>query len=174
MEQSRSPDDMARVAGALSEWLAGSEHAELRDVFLDWIRSTIERATPAGEAPPVITSLEEARMALEERVKEWPTHWIQQGIEQGIEQGREQGREQGIEQGREQGIEQGREQGLEHERDLLCRMAALQFGAETGERLAALLADVGEADQLTDVGASLVQCRAGDEFLARVETISGS
>ena len=109
-------------------------------------------------------------MALEERVKEWPTHWIQQGIEQGIEQGREQG----IEQGREQGIEQGREQGLEHERGLLCRMAALQFGAETGERLAALLADIGEADQLTDVGASLVQCRAGDEFLARVETISGS
>ena len=155
---------------ALSEWLAGSEHAELRGVFVDWMRSTIEGAMPADEALPAIESLEEVRMTLEERVKEWPTQWIRQGIEQGREQGIEQGREQGI----EQGIERGRAQGIEHERGMLCRMAALRFGAETGERLAALLAGITEADQLTDVGASLVQCRAGDEFLTRVETITGA
>ena len=133
-------------------------------------------------------------MTLEERVKEWPAQWLregreqglaqglEQGLEQGREQGRKQGREEGLEQGREQGreegleqgLEQGREQGLEHERTLLRRMAALRFGAETGERAAALMAYIGEADQLADAGDWLVQAGASDEFLARVASIARS
>ena len=53
-------------------------------------------------------------------------------------------------------------------------MAALRFGAETGERAAALMADIGEADQLADVGEWLVRCGAGNEFLERVATIARS
>ena len=53
-------------------------------------------------------------------------------------------------------------------------MAALRFGAETGERAAALMADIGEADQLAEVGDWLVRCGAGDEFLARVASIARS
>ena len=154
LEQSRSPADLARVANALPAWLAGSENAELRGVFVDWLRSSIEQVMPAGEALPAMGSLEEVRMTLEERVKEWPAQWMREG--------------------REQGLEQGLERGLEHERGLLCRMAARRFGAETGERLAALLADIAEADHLTEVGDWLVRCDAGDEFLARVELIARS
>ena len=51
-------------------------------------------------------------------------------------------------------------------------MAAHRFGAETGERLAALLADVTEADHFTEAGDWLVRCEAGAEFLARVEAIT--
>ena len=83
-------------------------------------------------------------MTLEERVKEWPAQWLREG----------------------------REEGLEHERTLLRRMAALRFGAETGERAATLMADIGEADQLADVGEWLVRCGDGDEFLARVASIA--
>ena len=101
-------------------------------------------------------------MTLEDRVKEWPAQWMREGREQGLAQGLEQGREQ------------GREQGLEHERTLLRRMAALRFGAEAGERAAALMANIGEADQLADAGDWLVQSGDGDEFLARVASIARS
>ena len=95
-------------------------------------------------------SQEEVRMTLEERVKEWPAQWLRKGRQE------------------------GREQALEHERGLLRRMAAVRFGAETGERAAALMADIGEVDRLAEVGDWLVQCGAGDEFLARVASIARS
>ena len=89
-------------------------------------------------------SLEEVRMTLKERLREWPAQWMREGLEQG----------------------------LEHERALLCRMAALRFGAEASERLAVLLANVAEADRLADIGDRLVQCRAADEFLTQAELLS--
>ncbi len=164
LEQSRSPEDLLRVANALAEWLAGSEHEELRRVFEDWLRSSMERIKRKGEKLPEMKNLEEVRMTLEDRVKEWPAQWMREGREQGLAQG--------LEQGLAQGLEQGREQGLEHERALLRRMAALRFGAEAGERAAALMADIGEADQLADVGDCLVQSGDGDQFLARVASIA--
>ena len=109
------------------------------------IGSSIEHVMPAGEELPAMNSLEELRMTLQERLKGWPEQWMREGREQGIEQG------------------------LEHERALLCRMAALRFGAETRERLAALLATIADPDQLADIGDRLVQCRAADEFLAQVD-----
>ena len=175
LEQSRTPADLARVSSALTEWLAGKENAELRRVFLDWLQSLMEQVTPAGEELPAMASLEEVTMTTEERLREWPKQFLregrEQGLEQGIEQGIKQGIEQGIKRGREEGIEQGIERGREQERGLLCRMAAHRFGAETGERLAALLADA-DADRLAEAGDWLVRCEAGAEFLARVEAIS--
>jgi len=156
LEQSQSPEDLLRVAASLEEWLAGSEHEELRRVFEDWLESLIEQVKREGEELPEMGNLKEIRMTLEERVKEWPAQWLREGREQGREEGREE----------------GREQGLEHERTLLRRMAALRFGAEIGERAAALMADIGEADRLADVGDWLVRCGDGGEFLARVASIA--
>ena len=53
-------------------------------------------------------------------------------------------------------------------------MAARRFGAETAERLAALLPGIADADHLTEAGDWLVRCADGDEFLARVEQIAAS
>ena len=50
---------------------------------------------------------------------------------------------------------------------MLCRMAASRFDAATSERLAVLLADVADADQLAEIGDRLVQCRAGGEFWSK-------
>ena len=121
---------------------------------VDWLTSSMEQVKPAGEELPAMNSLEEVRMTLQERLKEWPEQWMREG--------------------REQGLEQGLERGLEHERALLCRMAALRFGAETRERLAALLATIADPDQLADIGDRLVQCRAADEFLTQVDLITRS
>ena len=154
LEQSRTPADLTRITKELGEWLSGAEDAGLRGVFVDWLRSAIAQVTPAGETLPAMTSLAEVTMTLEERIKEWPAQWMRQGLEQGLEQ--------------------GREQGLEHERGLLCSMAARRFGAETAERLAALLPGIADADLLTEAGDWLVRCADGDEFLARVEQITAS
>lgn len=150
LEQSRTPADLTRVASALPEWLAGAENAELRDAFIDWIRSSIEQMTPAGEAVPALDNLEDVRMSLEERVKEWPAQWMREGRKE------------------------GREEGLEHERGLLCRMAAVRFGAETGERLGLLLTQIADAEHLTEAGEWLVRCEDGSELLSKVELITQS
>ena len=166
LEQSRTPADLIRVADALPERLGRSENVELRRVFIDWLRKSIEQVIPAGEELPALDSLEEIRMTLQERLREWPAQWMREGREQGLEQGRKQGLEQGL--------ERGLEQGLEHERALLCRMAALRFGAETSARLAALLADIADPNQLADIGDRLVQCRGAEEFLAQVVLLTRS
>ena len=152
LEQSRTEADLIRVGNALPERLDRSENVELRRVFIDWIRSSMEQVRPAGEKLPAMNSVKEVRMTLQERLREWPAQWMREG--------------------REQGLEQGIEQGLEQERALLCHMAALRFGAETRERLAALLANIADPGQLAEIGGRLVQCRAADEFIAQTELIS--
>ena len=59
------------------------------------------------------------------------------------------------------------EQGLERERVLLSRLAVRRFGAETGARLAALLAGVADPDRLAGIGDLVVDCADGAELLAR-------
>ena len=108
------------------------------------------------DAPPTVSTVEEARMTLEERVSQWPRQWLEQGVEQGLAQGIEQG----IEQGRAQGIEQGRA--------LLCRLAARKFDAAAGEGLAAALAGVADPDRLAQVGDWIIECETGADLLARV------
>ena len=76
-------------------------------------------------------------MTLEERVISWREAAVQQGVEQGLRQGREQG------------IRQGGEEGIDRERTLLRRLAAERFGADTAERVFALLAREEDPQRLT-------------------------
>ena len=70
--------------------------------------------------------------------------------------------------GRAEGIEQGLERGLAAERDLLRRLVARKFGAGTGERLASLLAQIGDTGRLAQVGGWIIDCGTGAELMARV------
>ena len=99
---------------------------------------------PRGEALAAEMTLEEVEMTLVERVGEWSEQLIRQGREQ------------------------GREQGLAHERALLHRQAASRFGADTAERMAAVLAGISDPERLAEVGEWLVRCDTGDTFLARI------
>ncbi len=143
LEQSRSLADLVRVVAALLERLPEPRDRELRRAFAEWVRRLAQRLAPASDEDlrPERT-LEDVRMTLEERVSQWPVQW------------------------REEGREEGFQQGLEHERALLCRMAALRFGSETSERLAATLAGIADPDRLADIGEWLVRCDAAEEFLA--------
>ena len=51
---------------------------------------------------------------------------------------------------RQRGIERGIEQGIEREKALLRRQAERRFGSAAAEQLAAALADVTDADRLSE------------------------
>ena len=200
LEQSRTPDDLLRVAERLAEWLRDSDDDELKRAFTDWVWRLAERFTPGDAQPAAVRTLEGVRMTLEERVAEWPKQWFREGHEQGVKDGIERVVEQLERAGAEpplveapegvgrtlvervaewpkqwiqQGREQGVEQGLEHERALLRRLAASRFGEETAERLSGMLTHVADWDALAETGEWLVRCETGDEFLARVAPAAG-
>ena len=76
-------------------------------------------------------------MTLVERAAEWPKQWLQEGIEQG----------------------------LAHERALLCRQAALRFGAETAARVSSAVDRIAGPEGLAVAGEWIVRAcrRAGYE-----------
>ena len=186
LEQSRTPDDLLRVAERLAEWLRDSDDDdELKRAFTDWVRQMAEGFGADDAALPAVQTLEGVRMTLVERVAEWPKQWIQEGREQGIREVVEQLERAGAEpplaetpegmgrtlvervaewpkQWRQEGRELGVEQGLEHERALLRRQAASRFGEETAERLSGMLAHVADWDALAETGEWLVRCETGE------------
>ena len=192
LEQSRTPEDVVRVAGLLAEWLRDPRDDGLKGAFTDWVWRLAGRFEPGDTELPAVRTLEGVRMTLEERLAEWPKQWLREGIEQGREQGMREGREQVVEQLRRAGVsvppedanmtleerlaewpkqwlQQGVEQGLAHERALLRRLATSRFGAQTAERLSGVLADIADPEDLAEVGEWLVRCETGSEFLARVD-----
>ena len=72
------------------------------------------------------------------------------------------------------GMAQGRTEGLEFERRLLGSQAARRFGADTGQRLSALLADVSEPERMAAMGDAIIDCGTGAELLAAARRIVGA
>ncbi len=147
LEQSRSPADLKRVVEALRQRRWDADERSLERVFAEWVWRLARRLTPAGAPLPPVSTLEDLKMTLEERVSEWPRQWRQEGLEQG----------------REQGLEQG----LEQQRALLRRLAAARFDAGAADRLAGVLAGIADPERLAEVGDWIVQCETADELLAR-------
>ena len=164
LEQSRTPDDLLRVAGRLVEWLRDlDDDDELKRAFTDWVWQMAEGFVPDDAALPAVRTLEGVKMTLVERVAEWPKQWLQEGREEVVEQLRragaelppedsdmtleervaewpkqwlQQGREQGVEQGREEGVEQGLEQGVEQGREYERALLRRQAASRFGEETA--------------------------------------
>ena len=78
---------------------------------------------------------------------------------------REAAVQQGVEQGLRQGVERGIRQGVERERVLLRSLAEERFGADTAERLFALLAREHNPQRLDAIGLAIVRCETGDDLL---------
>ena len=156
LERTRTPWDLAEVAGMLRGWLRRPEDEGLRRVLGSWVREVAESFAPPGEVLGAELTLEEVEMTVVERAREWSRQLIREGRERGMQEGMMQGREQGI------------EQGLAHERTLLRRQAASRFGVDVAERLTAVLNGISDPEHLAEVGEWLVRCETGEAFLARV------
>ena len=97
--------------------------------------------------PPGVVAgrtLEELTMTLVERLAEWPKRWLQEGIEQG----------------------------LAHQRAVLCRQAALRFGAETAARMSPAVERITDPEGLAAAGEWIVRAGDGDELVARLTQIA--
>ena len=70
--------------------------------------------------------------------------------------------------GMARGMEQGIERGLAQERDLLRGQADRKFDAHTAERLAGILAEIGDAEGLARAGDLIIDCATGEELIARL------
>ena len=81
-----------------------------------------------------------------------------------VQQWRAEDREQGRKEGHREGIAQGIE--------VVCRMAARKFAAETAPRLSALLEGETDPERLAQVGEWIIECETGDDLLARVHAAS--
>ena len=81
-----------------------------------------------------------------------------------IDEGRLIGRQEGRREGRQEGRQAGRQEG---QREVLCGLASRRFGAAAGAELEAVLAGVEDASELARIGALIIDCDSGADFLAR-------
>ena len=154
-EQSRTPADIAQVAGALREWLSPLESG-LGRAFVAWMRQMVARI-PGQPGPELGETLEEATMTLVERIAQWPDQWRQEGMAAG----------------RQEGMAEERRQGLARQRALLRHFAAGRFGETAGERVETLLGDTEDWDQLS-AAAQLIAIAQGEaELIDGVSQVVG-
>ena len=153
-----SVEALAPVLRGLGALLSGPRHASLRRAFAEWTRQVVEGSGLASAQPGlpgVLRRLEEAGeleemgTLLAERIDEFAE---KRAAERAAEQ---------------------HARGLEQERALLARQAARKFGAETAERLAALLAGIDDAERLAGIGEAVIDCADGDALLARAAADGG-
>ena len=144
-----SPERMARFPGRGNEAFRRALHS--------WARALWEHKT-GGSGFPAFEELERTQRAAMATVAE--TAWDRWDAKV-----RAEAFAQGVEQGIEKGVERGaRRVGAR----LIGRLAALKFGAGTAERLAGLLEDLTEQEDLDKVGGWILECGSADELLSRV------
>ena len=141
-------EESARFPGLGNEAFRRALHA--------WARALWEDKT-GGADFPAFEELERTKGAIMTTVAEaaWD-RWEAKVLAKGIEQGIEQGVERGVRRGGSR---------------LVRRLAALKFGASTAERLAGLLENLAEQEDLDRVGDWILECGSGGEFLSRVSSL---
>ena len=149
----RAAPDRSRVQAVLDgliELLRRQDDEELEAAFREWVRRVLVPRQFRGSASEPPPRLEEVRAMLTDNLAEWPAKLV------------------------EQGIERGREEGREAERALLCRQAVRKFDAAAGQRLAAVLAGIADADRLAEVGDLIIECGTAGELFARLPGPAGA
>ena len=87
LEQSRTPQDVMRMAGLLAEWMWGPRDDGLKRAFTDWVWRLVVQFEPGDAESSAVRTLEGVKMTLEERLAEWPKQWPREGREQGMREG---------------------------------------------------------------------------------------
>ena len=148
---------MRRVAAVL----AGPEHEGLRKAFALWARElwTKEYDVFADADGALRGELDQMAEAGE----------VEAMGSLAVERWKEQERQKEA-----QIFARGRAEGIALERRLLGSLATRRFGADTGERLSALLVGVSEPERLAAVGHAIIDCGTGAELLAGARRIAGA
>ena len=160
------------VLGRVEAVLAGPEHAGLRSAFTAWLRWSLDKDygvfADGGEAlRGELDRMEQAGEVLKMGSLA-ADRWMERNRKR---EARVSAR--AMERGMAEGHAEGRAEGLDFERRLLGSLASRRFGADTGERLSALLTGVSEPGHLASVGEAIVDCGTGAELLAEARRIVG-
>ena len=149
----RAVDDVVAPLAELGEWLPGSGiRAEpVRAAYAEWLATTMPTLFPGTSAGELVgrltrTGTEEEAMAvtvLEERLRRQ------------------------LRRVRRDGEALGMERALAGWRDLLRGQTTRKFGADTGARVAGLLAGIGDMAGLQRVSDWIMDCETGAELTAR-------
>ena len=154
----RDAQDVLHTFDEASRVLRGPERVGLRKVFHRWFAQLADQIgvdLKFLEGMSMREDLEshgEMRLMVEER--------LQASLDKMKAQSREEGREEGL----ERGLERGREEKL----DLLRRITARRFGADTARRLDPLLVGIENPERLSRVCDWIIDCTTGPELLARL------
>ena len=140
-----SPQGLAPALERAAALLSATDDDELWRSFVAWCGGTLSPRL-GGRMPALVNDKETTMLA--ETLREWD--------EQKIAEGRLVGRQEGRREGRQEG-----------QREVLCGLASRRFGAAAGAELAAVLAGVEDASELARIGALIIDCDSGADFLAR-------
>ena len=153
-----TPEEAREILPRLGAALPGPQHRELREAFAKWLRRlwNEEYDLEAGADEALRRELDtlEAAGEVEAMASLTAERWKE----------RQRQKEAQI---RAQAMAQGHE----YHRRTLASQAARRFGADTGERLSALLARVSEPERLAAVGNAIIDCATGAELLAAARGI---
>ena len=134
--------------------VARTQRTGLRKVFLEWLdqlAAQIGVDLSIMEVKGMREDLEadgEVRLMVEERLQASLDKMKAQSYQEGLELGRQEVREEKL--------------------DLLRRLTARRFGADTARRLDPLLVGIKDPERLSSVFDWLVDCTTGPELLARL------
>ena len=152
LQRCRQPAELPGLAATLFHALRRDDRPaelleRLSDALMRMLAARFGGDEHTKELRGALRHMEEPKM-----LAETVTRWRQEALDEGKRQGRSEGLKQGMAEG---------------ERTLLRHIAARRFGVDTGDALATLLANEGDAQRLAEVGELLVDCTSPAELLRR-------
>ena len=170
----RDAQDVLHTFDEASRLLRGPERAGLLEVFLEWLDQLAAqigvdlRISEVMSMPKNVDADGEVRLMVEERLQasldKMKAQSYQEGYKESYQKSYKQGFEQGLELGRQEVHEEIREEKL----DLVRRITAWRFGADTARRLDPLLVGIKDRELLSSVCDRIMDCTTGPELLARL------
>ena len=106
----------------------------------------------------------EVRLMVEERLQASLDKMKAQSYQEGYKESYQESYKEGF----EQGLELGRQEVHEEKLDLVRRITAWRFGADTARRLDPLLVGIKDRELLSSVCDRIMDCTTGPELLARL------
>ena len=151
----RDAEDVSRTFDEALRLLRGPQRAGLRKVFLEWLDQLAAQIGVDLRISEVMSMLgnvdadSEVRLMVEER--------LQASLDKMKAQSREEARQEAREEARQEKL------------DLLRRLTARRFGADTARRLDPLLVGIKDPERLSSVFDWIIACTTGPELLARLQ-----
>ena len=148
-----------------TEWtrFPGAGNDATRRILHTWAQASVADMVEEDGTVPTLPSFEELSGQKEEEM----TTITQAGFREWRRSHGERHEARGVRKGIEQGVKRGIEQERRRNVAMMRRHAAIKFGAQTADRLAAILGADPTAERMDQVGVAIMECDSGAELLAR-------